>query len=48
MAILPEGDAGVPVAQILGKHGISQVTYYNRKSKYGGTSVAELKRLKGL
>ncbi len=48
IAILQEGDAGVPVAQILRKHGISQATYYNWKSKYGGTTVAELKRLKEL
>lgn len=48
VAILKEGEAGVPVAQILRKHGISQATYYNWKSKYGGVSVAELKRLKEL
>lgn len=48
VAILKEGEAGVPVAQILRKHGISQATYYSWKSKYGGTSVAELKRLKEL
>jgi putative transposase len=48
VAILKEGDAGVPVAQILRKHGISQATYYVWKSKYGGASVAELKRLKEL
>lgn len=48
VAILAEGDAGLPVAQILRKHGISQATYYNWKSKYGGTSVSELKRLKEL
>ncbi len=45
VAILKEGDAGIPVAQILRKHGISQGTYYNWKAKYGGTSVSELKRL---
>ena len=48
VAILKEGEAGVPVAHILRKHGISQATYYNWKSKYGGVSVAELKRLKEL
>ena len=48
VAILQEGEAGLPVAQILRKYGISQATYYNWKSKYGGTSVAELKRLKEL
>ena len=46
VAILQEGEAGLPVAQILRKYGISQATYYNWKSKYGGASVAELKRLK--
>jgi len=48
LAVLKEGEAGVPVAQILRKHGISQATYYNWKAKYGGASPAELKRLKEL
>lgn len=48
VAILKEGEAGIPVAQILRKHGISQGTYYNWKAKYGGTSVSELKRLQEL
>ena len=48
VAILAEGEAGVAVSQILRKHGISQGTYYNWKSKYGGTSVSELKRLREL
>ena len=48
LAVLKEGEAGMPVAQIMRKHGISQATYYNWKSKYGGASAAELKRLKEL
>ena len=48
VAILKEGDVGVPVAQVLRQHGISQATYYNWKAKYGGASVAELKRLREL
>ena len=48
LAVLKGGEAGVPVAQILRKHGISQATYYNWKAKYGGASPAELKRLKEL
>jgi len=48
VVILQEGEAGLPVAQILRKYGISQATYYNWKTKYGGASVAELKRLKEL
>lgn len=48
LAVLKEGESGVPVAQIMRKHGISQATYYNWKSKYGGATAAELKRLKEL
>jgi len=48
VAILKEGEAGVPVAQILRKHGISHATFYAWKSKYGGASVAEFKRLREL
>ena len=48
VGILREGEAGVPVAQILRKHGISHATYYNWKSKYGGAGIPELRRLKEL
>jgi putative transposase len=48
VGILKEGEAGVAVAQILRKHGISHATFYKWKSKYGGASLAELKRLKEL
>jgi hypothetical protein len=30
------------------KHGISRATYFNWQAKYGGVSVSELKRMKGL
>jgi len=48
VTILKEGEAGVPVAQLVRKHGISTATYYHWKSKYAGASVAELKRLREL
>ncbi len=48
VAILKEGEAGVPVPEILRKHGISRPTYFLWKSKYGGTSVPELRRLREL
>jgi putative transposase len=48
VAILKETDAGLKVADICRKHGISQPTYYNWKSKYGGLGVSELKRIKEL
>ena len=48
VAILKEGEAGVPVAEIVRKHGIRSATYYNWKSKYAGVAVSELKRLREL
>ena len=48
VAILKEGEAGVPVADLLRRHGISRATYFTWRSKYAGTSVAELRRLKEL
>ena len=48
VAILAEGEAGLPVAQILRKHGISHATYYNWKAKYGGLDVSDAKRLRAL
>lgn len=46
VGILKEVSAGVPVAEICRKYGISDATYYNWKAKYGGMAVNELKRLK--
>ena len=48
VAILKEGEAGIAVAQLTRKHGISAATYYHWKSKYGGAAVSELKRLREL
>jgi putative transposase len=46
VSILKEADAGVLVKDICRKHGISDATYYNWKSKYGGMEASDLKRLK--
>jgi putative transposase len=46
IAILKEGEAGIQVKEICRKHGISDATYYNWRSKYGGMSASDLKRLK--
>jgi len=48
LAILGEGEAGLAVAEICRKHGISTATYYQWKSKYAGMSANELKRFKEL
>lgn len=44
ISILSEVGAGLSVNQVSRKHGISDATYYNWKSKYGGMSANELKR----
>jgi len=46
VSILKEADAGNKVKDICRRHGISDAAYYNWKSKYGGMSASELKRLK--
>jgi len=46
IAILKEGEVGVQVKEICRKHGISDATYYNWKSKYGGMGASDLKRMK--
>lgn len=48
MAILGEGEAGLPVAEVCRQHGLSAATYYQWKSKYAGMPVNELKRVKEL
>ena len=48
VAILKEGEAGVALSDLTRKHGISRATYFNWQAKYGGVSVSELKRIKGL
>ena len=48
VAILKEAEAGVPVADLLRRHGISRATYFVWRSKYAGTTVAELRRMKEL
>jgi putative transposase len=46
ISILKEADAGLSVKEVCRKHGISDATFYNWKSKYGGMSASELKRLR--
>jgi putative transposase len=48
VAILKQGEAGVPIAEILRQHSISKATYFQWRAKYAGASVDELKRLKEL
>jgi putative transposase len=46
VSILKEADAGAKVKEVCRRHGISDATYYNWKSRYGGMQASDLKRLK--
>jgi len=46
--ILKEAEAGRQVKDICREYGISDATYYNWKSKYGGMEASDVKRLKEL
>ena len=46
--ILKEVEAGRLVKEVCRDYGISDATYYNWKSKYGGMEASDIKRLKEL
>ena len=48
IGILKEHQAGISVAEICRKHGISDATFYTWRSKYGGLEISDAKRLKSL
>ena len=48
VSILKDGDAGIPLAELVRKHGISRATYFSWKSKYAGATIADVKRMKEL
>jgi len=48
VAVLKEGEAGVPINELVRKHGISRNTYFNWKSRYSGATVPDLTRLREL
>jgi len=46
IGILKQHEAGVKTADLCREHGISEATFYNWKSKYGGLDVSEAQRLR--
>jgi len=48
VAVLKQGDAGVPVKDLCRQTGISSATYYQWKSKYGGMEASDLRRVREL
>jgi putative transposase len=48
IGFLGEADAGMPIKELCRRHGFSEASYYLWRSKYGGMSVPDAKRLKSL
>ncbi len=48
IGILKAVEAGRMVKEVCREHGISDATYYQWKSKYGGMEAADIKRLREL
>jgi putative transposase len=48
IGMIKEQEAGMPTAEVCGKHGLSQGTFYKYKSKYGGMEVSDVAKLKAI
>lgn len=48
IGFLREADAGMGVKELCRRHGFSEASYYLWRSKYGGMTVSDAKRLKAL
>jgi putative transposase len=46
--IVKEAESGVPVAELLRKHGVSKAAFFKWRSKYGGATVSDVKRMREL
>jgi len=48
IGFLREAEAGLPVKELCRRHGFSEASYYLWRSKFGGMSVPDAKRLREL
>ncbi len=48
VAVLKQVEGGLAVKDVCREHGISENTYYNWKSKYGGMELSDIRRMKEL
>ena len=48
IGFLREAEAGLPVKELCRRHGFSEGSYYLWRSKFGGMSISDAKRLKEL
>ena len=46
--VLKEAEAGVPIAELCRRHGMSNASFYKWRAKYGGMDVSSMKRMKEL
>ena len=46
VGILKDAESGMPVADLLRKHGVSKATFFKWRSKYGGASVSDVRQLR--
>ena len=48
IGFLREAEAGIPVKELCRKHGFSDAAFYLWRTKFGGMSVSDAKRLREL
>jgi putative transposase len=48
VGILKDAESGMAVTDLLRKHGVSKATFFKWRSKYGGATVSDVKRLREL
>jgi len=48
IGFLREAEAGLPVKELCRRHGFSEASYYLWRSKFGGMSVPDAKRLRAV
>ena len=48
IGFLREAEAGLPAKDLCRRHGFSEASYYLWRSKFGGMSISDAKRLKEL
>jgi len=48
IGILKESEAGAKTSELCRRHGVSEQTFYRWKTRYGGLTVNEARRLRAL
>jgi Transposase. len=48
VAILKEGQAGIPTADLCRKYGMSDASYYKWRAKFAGMEVSDVKKMRQL